>query len=292
MTTTPADQKPIDLDHARLGFANFDSARQGQIEAKRSDRRGSALSGQGEKEDRFGLVSLSQNSQNLTARGITYLQENRPEINLVILSHSKYAAAPKTSCLTRSAYRNTPYFKPAPDRIHRFALRVGVFASIGTFSARLWSAAAAHAASRTEELQKNFFHVASDAFLKAIDNLSRPEARLLNFLTLTLSAMTTIGIIAGARLIFSDASHAKRFAKIDKEFSGAAEFLKKLSSEVQQKNDPSAKAQVYAAAARLRANLPLIEESLTHTARLNADAVNTLILKLSLAANQTLRECR
>gem|GEM_PF-927669 len=60
----------MSLYHARLGFVNFDSARQGQIEAKRSDRRGPAPSGQSEEEDRFGEVTASQNSQNLTARGI------------------------------------------------------------------------------------------------------------------------------------------------------------------------------------------------------------------------------
>gem|GEM_PF-860866 len=97
------------LYQARLGFVNFDSARhtgsppmhhgkgcESQIEAKRSDRRGPAPSGQGEeaaetregpvdlhsaeqvkrlwsepaRTDRFGEVAASQNSQNLTARGI------------------------------------------------------------------------------------------------------------------------------------------------------------------------------------------------------------------------------
>jgi len=108
-----------ELYHARLGFVNFDSARhtgsppmhhrkgcESQIEAKRSDQRGPAPSGQDEeaaetregpvdlqsaeqvkrlwrepaRRDRFGEVAASQNSQNLTARGTFSCQTALPEI--------------------------------------------------------------------------------------------------------------------------------------------------------------------------------------------------------------------
>jgi len=52
---------------------NLDSARQSQIEAKRSDRRSPSPSGKGEDEDRFGKVAASPNSPNLTEGGIDSL---------------------------------------------------------------------------------------------------------------------------------------------------------------------------------------------------------------------------
>jgi len=55
---------------AQEDFVNLDSARRSKIEAKRSDRRSPAPSGQGEKEDRFGKAAGSPNSQNLTECGI------------------------------------------------------------------------------------------------------------------------------------------------------------------------------------------------------------------------------
>jgi len=55
---------------AQEGFVNLDSARRSKIEAKRSDRRNPAPSGQSEEEDRFGKDTASPNSQNLTERGI------------------------------------------------------------------------------------------------------------------------------------------------------------------------------------------------------------------------------
>ena len=55
---------------AQEGLVNLDSARQSQIEALRSDRRSPSPSGKGEEEDRFGKVTASPNSSNLTERGI------------------------------------------------------------------------------------------------------------------------------------------------------------------------------------------------------------------------------
>ena len=84
------------LYHAQEGLVNFDSARHSQIEAKRSDReshsktmaaetrrKSSGLSQckAGErselatKKDRFGKVAASQNSPNLTERGIGHCRE-------------------------------------------------------------------------------------------------------------------------------------------------------------------------------------------------------------------------
>ena len=84
--------RSLNVYHAQEGLVNFDSARQSQIEAQRSDReshsktmaaetrrKSSGLSQceAGErselatKKDRFGKVAASQNSPNLTERGIT-----------------------------------------------------------------------------------------------------------------------------------------------------------------------------------------------------------------------------
>jgi len=49
---------------------NLDSARKSKIDSEASDRRSPAPSGQGEKEDRFGEVAASPNSQNLRGRSI------------------------------------------------------------------------------------------------------------------------------------------------------------------------------------------------------------------------------
>jgi ABC-type transport system involved in cytochrome bd biosynthesis fused ATPase/permease subunit len=59
----------INLYHAQEGLVNFDSARQSQIEAQRSDRESHSKTMADEK-DRFGKVAASQNSPNLTERGI------------------------------------------------------------------------------------------------------------------------------------------------------------------------------------------------------------------------------
>ena len=63
----------------RLGLVNLDSAKQSQIEAKRSDRRSPAPSGQGEEEDPFGKVAASPNSPNLTECGISKFLKWKPQ---------------------------------------------------------------------------------------------------------------------------------------------------------------------------------------------------------------------
>ena len=70
------------LYRARSGLVNFDSAKQSQIEAKRSERRSPAPSGQGEKEDRFSKVAAGQNPPNLSGRGIEQEQVSCREIFL------------------------------------------------------------------------------------------------------------------------------------------------------------------------------------------------------------------
>ena len=62
-----------EIYHPRSDLVNLDSARQSQIEAKRSDRRSPSPSGKGEDEDRFGKVAASPNSPNLTEGGIDSL---------------------------------------------------------------------------------------------------------------------------------------------------------------------------------------------------------------------------
>lgn len=62
----------INLYCVRSSFANLDSARQSQIEAKQSDRRSPASRGQVEEEDRFDKVEASPNSQNLTTSSIGF----------------------------------------------------------------------------------------------------------------------------------------------------------------------------------------------------------------------------
>jgi phosphotransferase system enzyme I (PtsI) len=58
------------ISHTREGSVNLDSARHGQIETLCSERQNPSPSGKGEKEDRFGKIAASPNSQNLPARGI------------------------------------------------------------------------------------------------------------------------------------------------------------------------------------------------------------------------------
>ncbi len=55
----------------RPNCVNFDSARQSQIEAQRSERGRPFPVGKADEEDRFGKVAASQNSHNWGGRGIT-----------------------------------------------------------------------------------------------------------------------------------------------------------------------------------------------------------------------------
>ena len=58
----------VELDQAQEGLMNLDSARQSQIEAQRSER-GDHSNTMADEEDRFGKVTASPNSPNLTERG-------------------------------------------------------------------------------------------------------------------------------------------------------------------------------------------------------------------------------
>lgn len=215
---------------------------------------------------------------------LTYLEKNKGPQNLERLSHTKYTMTPTTSCMTQEAYKRVPYFKLSKEDIHNWCIGLASFLIVGNIASRIFSGSAFCMISKKEDLNKNFFPIASTCLGQSYNALGHPSAKISMFFQYFAAILTSLGTCVAARILFHDYSEKSRFELLDKEYANIAQALTDSFGKAQKlPGNEGAKAlrQVQTTARQLQANLPLIKNKLIKGACLGDKDVDFLLERLS-----------
>ena len=170
---------------------------------------------------------------------LSFLEENAPDKNLSRLANPKLSSAPLTSCLTKTVYKKTPYFKPSRETIQAYTIGGTLGMAVFRVASQVFWGTGFCVAAKPQWFE-NFFSNSSECFGQTIENMTTTGSLRILFIQTSVIGLCGIGAYLAARVFLKDYHETSRLQMLGKEYFAIAESLAKGFENARKENNPEA----------------------------------------------------